>query len=324
MDSLRSIDERIADFSARPDSVLLNSLEAGPHTNYFTIPLLGMVRERFDEPPLLGSGVFVRLADQYFVLTAGHVIRALFPNPQAQLPCREAQFFAVSGLHRRIGSYLPCRVGYRYVHERSIDFGYIEIPPNTARDWQADQKAYVSARRIHVATAAALQDDDHFIISGVPDSLTRHTGERMKQIVLSYFATSLAGRRKAPPCQHPPEPGVECIDLSFDKSALTTKMEDGKHVWTPLMEDTSCVSGGACWKGNDSADPSQWAPEKMQLVGTHCGRLLGYEDGDRSFWFARQMLIGHHLRLLATDYAGTELGRFLFERWPQLRDWPEF
>ncbi len=84
MQSDRSVEERIADFSARPDSVLLNSLHAGPRANFSTISLLGMVRGHSDEPPLLGSGVFVRLADRYFVLTAGHVIQALFPDPKAQ------------------------------------------------------------------------------------------------------------------------------------------------------------------------------------------------------------------------------------------------
>jgi hypothetical protein len=317
MESSRTTEERIADFSTRPDAVLFNSTEVGPRVVLFTIPLLGVPRNLDDEPPLVGSGVFVHLADRYFVFTAGHVIEAL-------LPTRDSHFFAVYGVHRHLRTCPPCRFNSRYVHKRSIDFGYVEISPKTANDWRSERKAWLSHRLIRVATAAELQDDDHFVVSGVPDALTVRTGDAMKLVTLTHFMTSLAGQRGAPPSQWSPESGVECLDLSFDPSVLTTRMIDGKHEPAELLVDTSCMSGGPCWKGNVMPDPSVWRPERMELVATHCGKLVGYEDGDRTFTFARQMLIGNHLRLLATDYAGTSLERFLFERWPQLRYWPEF
>ena len=68
-------------------------------------------------------------------------------------------------------------------------------------------------------------------------------------------------------------------------------------------------------------DPSGWTPTRLRLIGTHAGHLDTVPPGrEKLYGYAREILIGHHLRLLAEDYA--DLRDLIYGEWPALKDWP--
>jgi hypothetical protein len=314
-----SLEERVAQLARRADSILLTTDDTQQALSRYTVPLLAVPQDLSERPPLVGCGVLVRLGDLYFVLTAGHVVRKLLPEA-------DSQFVPVFGAQRHARTCLVARRGYRYDPPRSIDFGYIEVSAVDARAWCAYEKTALGDHSIEVASAEQLQSDDYFVILGTPDALTQDDPNRFYQALsLTHWTTCLAGERNTPRSDlTTAAPGVECLDLAFDDSALGLRVMDGRLEEAPILTEIGGVSGGPCFKGNVLPDPSCWTPRSPRLVATHCGRHVGHKDDGKEFWFARETLIGHHLRLLLSDYADSGLARFLVERWPQLLDWPAF
>lgn len=117
-----------------------------------------------------GSGTFVRLGDQFGVLTAGHVVAGL------------ERATAVAVLHRDEGSQaflnrdvLDLRKEYAGP-ERLPDIGFIRIPPEAASTIEASRRSFynVEANRQAILEMATGGELEAWALSGAPGEFTSY------------------------------------------------------------------------------------------------------------------------------------------------------
>lgn len=319
MSSARSLYDLHPSLRTDPEAVIVTTNDAQQAASLFTVPLLAIPRRFVDPPTHVGCGVFVRLADKYFLLTAGHVVDEL------GLASNDSHFIAVYKRQLSAMSTRAVRSGSRYCRSDSVDFGYIEITFRDAAAWEAGNKIALGSHHITVGRRNDfMTDDDYFIISGTPRSETRlDPAAAFINLFVSTWTAPLAGRRGSQHADHFAAKSVEFVDVALDPSGLIIRCSgNGALSEVPLDAAIEGASGGPCWKANVAQGAESWSPRDIRLIGTHAGRFHTRPDNGAEFWVARQTLVGHHLRLIADEYAGTDTAKFILDRWPQLDDWP--
>jgi hypothetical protein len=303
-----------------PDTILLRD-ETAPlidgRVDLFTVPVTLLTDDGTREWPLEhGSGVLFQFAGRKFLLTAGHVLAAM---PKAKR--------CAVGIRREMHRFAPDalgRVEYRYTPAASksqpsaFDFGFIEFAPGVASAIDATtQKVFASPNSVHVDTAERLvAANDWVVMAGFPDEVAKHRPQASGYALL-YTCTTIAGCGHAPP------------------SVMAAARHQALDLWVP--EDLSVysitgevkgsnvprfagASGGGAWKGG--VRPVQpevpWDEKKMKLIGIHVASTDTIVIDGTNTRFSREVLIGHHLRLIADTTPG--LRDALFAAWPVLTE----
>lgn len=301
----QTFEERAAAFAVRPDAVLMNS---GPDVHDWVRPYTAsfVVQGAPGAPPkLLGSGVFVALGARRFILTAGHCVKE---SGHEAVVITYSQFPRTTAYDLRRGADVS----------EGLDAGYFELSIPEWRTLESEGKVFMNHGRLLVDRGDAFVDDDHYVLAGFPSALgeTPHPGAYLRKF--HFVATSVAGRRNSAPSLFPRAAGVESLDLAVDGRHMTADLlsAEPREVQLP---DLRGASGGPCWKGGvPQNDPATWRAQDMRVIGTHVARTVSYDDTER-WMFARTILIGHHLRLIARDYP--DMSDFIFSTWPVLATW---
>jgi hypothetical protein len=300
------------DLKNEPDAVLLRD-ETVPlidaRLNPFTVALTFLAGDGAGEHPTgNGSGVLVQLEGRKFMLTAGHVLRDIAKAERCAITIRR-------GMHKFAPPSLG-RAEYRF-EKGVLDFGFIEFAPSVASTIEANEKMFAGPNTLLVEPcAASIAANDWMVMAGFPDEVSKKapqaTGYR-----LVHTSTTLAGCGPAPASVLGPD-SHQAIDLWVPENiavySVTGKLEGNR---VPAFAG---ASGGGAWKAG--VRPIQagiaWNVNKLKLVGIHIGSSDSTVLNGTPTRFAREVLIGHHLRLIADTTPA--LRAAVFARWPILND----
>lgn len=297
--------ERLNARLAQPDGIVFRSdIEIVDEISPFVTALVG------PQGPGLGSGVLVSLWERHFILTAGHVVRAV-----QELKGLPVQLVIANQSHN--AKFDLVQRGFVCGNDDDdSDYGFFELPAYDASRVKARDKFFASYKRLHVS--AHLADDDVYVVSGFPADLADR-GLSQTWMKPCFWAAEPAGTRNVPASSGPTSPYVRVIDLCIDpEDGLTLDFWDrNKTPWTLRPKDNvdpmPGVSGGPCWRTFVRDAPETWDPKRLRLVGTHRGHTKDNK-------YARQVGIGHHLQLIATAYPDLK-GR-IYEEWPAVEAYP--
>ncbi len=300
------------DLENEPDAILLRD-ETVPlidsRLNPFTVALTLLVGEGAGEHPTgNGSGVLVQFEGRRFMLTAGHVLREMANAERCAITIRR-------GMHKFAPPSLG-RAEYRF-QKGVLDVGFIELAPSVASTIEANEKMFAGPNTLLVEGRAALvAANDWMVMAGFPEEVSKKaphaTGYR-----LVHTSTTLAGCGPAPASVLGPD-SHQAVDLWVPEDigvySVTGKLEGNK---VPAFAG---ASGGGAWKaGVRPIRPGiAWNVNNLKLVAIHVGSSDSVVLNGRSTRFAREVLIGHHLRLIADRTP--EVRGALFARWPVLND----
>lgn len=300
---MRSQEDQLRDWSKRADAALMNNGAAvSEFVRPYHVAIISANSDKAGRPRWTGSGVLVDLGPRSFILTAGHVVKDAGGDPVG---------LALTEHPRDIKFALPAR-NYVLSDQRG-DFGYFEVPAHDRNTIRSQTKLFAGPERLFVEEAANLEGDDHYVVAGFPGASADDGGPHGLMMRFHLVATSLAGFRGTAASSTPTPTGLQALDLVYNsEAALVSDLMTDDHAAVTLVE-LQGSSGGGCWKGFVVPEPAGWDPSKLRLVGIHCGRTRAKDT------CARQVLIGHHLRLIAHDYA--DMATDTFARWPLLTTW---
>ena len=254
-----------------------------------------------------GTGILVNLWGARFILTAGHCVAERSKGSMlVQIATVESRFE-------------PRMKAVDYEDDsNSKDWGYFRLSEESAEQIRASTKVFASHKRLIVSSRAQAQAiDDCYIIGGFPSAIGARD-ERVHRPGFYLHVGVLAGNagRPAPFLRHR---GLHYVDLLFRKNEQIRKinMDGGPDRLTSLAG----ASGGGCWKSNARL-AANWTAELMQLWGIHTGTFSrDFAEDDEDVGFAREVSIGHVLKLIARD--DPELGVEIFREWPILSETTE-
>lgn len=291
----------------RPESI--RALEE--RLSYHTVPLT-FLRHR---PPIPGSGVLLKIERRYFILTAGHCVHyAKGGEVATSIVNRTHRFYPV----------LPGTASPECDPADAVDVGYFVVAPTDARSFEAYRRFFCSLDRLHVTTSENLtKEKDWMVVGGYPQEYLQ--AEKTTKLTIFHpgmltLVTMIAGQFGAPNSPLPtPRRGMQTIDLVMDvrQNQRIETVEGIREFTPPLLRG---VSGGGCWRAFVQPNPSQWSANGIKLTGIHIASdddAVIAEDG-RPVRFLREVLIGHHLRMIANDFA--ELRETIYSKWPFLED----
>lgn len=291
------------------DAVLFlkhNNARILEYLTYFTVPMF-FFKGNADRSQLLrtdlretGSGVLVKIGDQHLILTAGHCVQAYSHQRCA------------FGVEATPHAYVPERWPHGFVHRGSKDYGYIVVPPTEATRFTAGNRAFATDGRILVTDTKTLTlRNDWMILGGYPAELQRQT-ERGTGARLFVYPTTLAGLGNAPPSDIPVPPGsAEYLDLWVPRFGVDPA-QGYREVEVPLLGG---ASGGGCWQAGVRGSAEPWSTAQLRLSGLHVGSSPNPSPEER---FAREVLVGHHLRLVAEEFEPVR--KTVYDLWPMLQD----
>jgi hypothetical protein len=194
----------------------------------------------------------------------------------------------------------------------------LEIPAEDFAAYHSYGRGYLSPERVLVQPETELRTaNDWMVVAGYPDAVVDKSEAGHGYRLLTY-STTIAGVGQVPASpMRPAHPSMQVLDLCrpLDGQILAFP-GDMYEVEVPSFRG---ASGGGCWKAGVRPDPSKFAANGMRLSGIHIGTTE--EDLDTSIGpclFMREVLVGHHLRLIADTVH--DVRDAVFGHWPQLRD----
>jgi hypothetical protein len=296
---------------AEPDAILLRekvSEKINEFISWYTIPLFFFYGDDLSTPKKQGTGILFHLNRHGFVLTAGHCVRDY-------LDARACAVTITRQRHTFEAKFGRCPFVYR--PETSIDIGVMEIPANKYESYRSYDRNYLEPHRILVHSSADLtRANDWMILGGYPSEIAKPEPGGAGMRLLTY-STTLAGLPPAPLSPlTPPEPSIQAIDLWVPARGLQAFPLHKSDVTLPLFGG---ASGAGCWKTGVRPEPAKFDADKpsLQLSAIHVGSTDPLPQFDHAR-FAREVLIGHHLRLLADTFP--EVRSDVLRSWPSLAD----
>lgn len=284
-------------------------IEQGPaiqeRLNYYTVPIYIFGKQPiFEDIRECGTGILVTLGQRRFIVTAGHCAKSL-----------ESSTYAISVM-KEPHKFTPrlAKIGFRFIPDTAIDYGYAEIPPNHHADFTAGSRIFMGVNRMNVETSAQLTAAlDRMIVAGYPGEMMKLADGRHCSTFF-YNSTIIAGTGSAPPSTISPAAlGMQVVDLSIGRDGQVNTTSGNFE--DMLLPQFSGASGGGCWRSNYQTGV-EWDPDQIKLSAIHIGSSAETEANGKYHRFARQVLIGHHLRLIADDYP--DLRGEMLKQWPQL------
>ena len=257
-----------------------------------------------------GSGVLVKILSRYFILTAGHCISAAGSGK------------IVVGVLSRTHCFVPalCRNAYRCDYGTEHDFGFWEVPAVDASTIKLTDRIFLSETQIAILTHnECMARDDWMILGGYPGEIAvGQTGVKPGARLLAY-STILSGTREAPVSTiGRVHNGHHVVDLWVPKTGnLESTVSPPEPISIPSL---SGASGGGCWLTGLKGKGAAWLPQDMQLVGIHSGSCAEVVINNERHVFAREILLGHHLNLIAHEYE--DLRQHVASLWPSINEFP--
>jgi hypothetical protein len=300
----------IENLLSQPDAIAFRrGREIDQYLNFYNVPFAffrGSIQpENFIDS---GSGVLVKLAKRFFVLTAGHCVTPASAQDANVL-------FVISTQTTRFN---PKIARHACVSDNDYaDFGYFEIHPIDAREMEIRKKIFKNAEGLYVRSSVQLQaENDWMIVSGYPALLKQ---EELSDIdrVGTYFQhylvlSRISGNDSAPPSPLPPSPiGIDVSDVWIPRRGLIDITSGGFQEID--LHQLRGMSGGGFWKTNVRPNTETWNENEMMITGTHFGSRFDVRIEGDDHVFAREVLISNHLRLLADDYP--DLRQEIMDRW---------
>lgn len=296
-----------------PDTTLMtveNDAALTATLTRFTVPLFFFKPETERSLPKpedykgAGSAVLVELFDHHFLLTAGHCVRDYMRGP--------CSFGVVTRRH----CYIPERWLSKYVatEEGGRDFGYILVPKTEVSIFEGGGvRVFAGIDRISPLHSSYLVDqNDWMIISGFPQSIQQETAHGRGVGHLCY-STTIAGTGDVPASTFPtPQGPLNHLDLWVAEGAGILPSEGYRTIDIPTFGG---ASGGGCWQAGVRGHQGIWSPDRLRLTGIH---IASWGDPGCNSRFEREVLIGHHLRLIADTLRPIRYN--IFDRWPCLRE----
>ena len=253
----------------------------------------------------MGSGVLVKIGERLFIITAGHCAEE----------CRRAYATVVAVSTARHSMDLEAiRIGAAYDKGTERDFGYIELSPILESTLDLQRHYFLRPASIMVAPPDDLAVRDWMVLAGFPVERRRLGGTPRFQCGHTFVMTVVAGQGRTIACpKEASAPEIRFIDLFGRAGTEERAVGPDLPVTAPSL---SGVSGGSCWRSFESDYRDAWRPSDMRLIGIHAGTIPGEEPNT---YFAREILIGHHLALIAREYP--DVRDFILERWPSVADY---
>src|SRR5207244_9269710 len=151
-----------------------------------------------------------------------------------------------------------------------------------------------------------------------PRALVEESEDGHAYRMLAY-STTIAGLGGVPASVIPsPHPSMRVLDLCRPLAGqlLTFPTGELRDYRLPSLKG---ASGGGCWKSGVRPEPSAFDVHAIRLSGIHIGATKNPADTHIGpCLFMREVLVGHHLRLIADTVP--EVRERAFDYWPQLRD----
>lgn len=296
----------------RPDGVIYRSdTVIDEFVKPFTVSIISPHPRREDGRPhenrWIGSGFLVQLWERYFILTAGHVVRDV-----QRLRGAAVNLVIAAAIHDARFLLEPRNFICSDDPGDDADFGYFELHAVDARRVLADDKVIAHRRRVEVCTV----ENDLYAICGFPRHRVIDAIPGQTFVGHHRLTTAAAGFRSIPTAPAA-RPGIQVLSVSIDDSEIVLdRSADGESITLKdAVESLSGTSGGPCWRMHaPSAEGEAWTPESMKVVAIHRG------TDPSAYRFAREVSVGHHLKLIAEDY--TELHDRIMHEWPLVQNYP--
>jgi hypothetical protein len=241
-----------------------------------------------------GTGVLVSLNGRHFMLTAGHCIEDLAQHTFAISICDKPHTFQPRFVRTGVDT-----AGGR-------DWGYAEIAPADVVTIESQNAVFLAASRLMVMDATALQaEGEILVLYGYPDAVVVKTGSGDVGMTDYYIGSSVTAAA-------PIEAAVQHVNMDLMDVRDVTQ-DSRPAVEVPRLRG---LSGAGCWNTRLKPSDETWVPRSVRLVGIH----VGSTDEKGARW-GREILVGHHLRMIAADYP--DLRETILGTWPALQTWTE-
>jgi hypothetical protein len=263
-------------------------------------PFLAMLLSGFpkEQASIKGTGVFIRLRERFFILTAGHCVKDLQRDAE-----KRTLGLGLLGPRTGIG---PTIIRTEYDCDGERDVGVLELSAVDAKRIRTATSNYflrMDELAIgHVADVAP--HDDAYVVAGYPGSL--YEDYRNGRWVIQSGGLALLASPRFP---GESSGDTRYIELPYSDRGGTNVMSREHETISPI--DLAGCSGGGCWSLGSSMDP--WFTDRMRLIGIHVGR--DQRHGEPRL---REVLVGHHLALIGKRIDGMN---WLFDEHPCLQDW---
>ncbi len=274
---------------------------AKDYAEQFSVPIIHFVDGGAD---WMGSGVLVELFDRHFILTAGHCVRDTRNWDSVHVGISQTR-------HRFDVRFSRGHMTYRNEANQPFrDHGYFELDRASA-DWIASMnKIFMGAGRLSAAGTDISQELGGIaVLSGFPGSVANQTG----QGVGSRFLACGVFLPDMMPCAEGGNPTPFDAGQSVDICVTDQMLRDNSGSWS--LEDFPALegaSGGGFWLPEVANRDTEL---RLKLAGIRVGRVL-VPPSVPGFIRFREVLVGHHLRLIADEHE--DLRESIFEMWPGL------
>jgi hypothetical protein len=295
-----------------PDAVLMlkeNDRALLEFITPYTVPIIFFAqdakRETLSDLDVddVATGILIEIGGQHFIATAGHCVRKY----------RRTKLNAF-GVSTNPHCYIPEKWPNEFVDDDSTgeDYGYIHIPSTEVSNFTSGKCVFAGMNRIQPMTSEEIRaKNDWMIISGYPFLIQEQREDRFGARLLMY-PTTLSATGEAPPSTLPVRNCIEHADLWVPRNTAVMPAEDYESTEVPLLGG---ASGGGCWLAGVRNSSSPWVVSNLRLVGTHA---ISTKDIMVTHKFAREISIGHHLRLIADKMPVVR--KHILDRWPFLGD----
>lgn len=253
-------------------------------------------------PGMLASAVYFKTRRRYFLLTAGHVARDVAERGESHFQI--------------VVSTSPNRFRPKVASARDhsvVDAGYLEIAGHDANTVDAKGYVFVAPKNVRVfSRAELLQQRDALIVGGYPGALAHATDRGPLAVSLQFLGVIPSD---TPQSNWFPDPAnTEVVHLGLSAEGASIRSATAGR--TTTLPSLSGVSGGGCWTAAVEASP--WQASLMKLVAIHAATVNNNVAGAKPPRFAREVLVGYHLRMLCDDFE--DVRAELLEIHPRLLD----
>jgi hypothetical protein len=256
------------------------------------------------KPIISGTGVLVRVGENYFVFTAGHCVKFVEDSSRVLI--------AADGIKR--GLRLPIIKTFRFHTETNggFDYGIIEVPGMFCRELE-DVQAFDVVYPFNMITAnETLPEDNIILISGYPSA----SGSWDKN-QFGMSITTMGGPINFYNCKPYEQPsnvpligGIETLELELKRSDIQIFIDEGKISKDP--DDLRGMSGCGAWILPNTQDVK---PEAAKLFAFLYGHITQERDGE-NYIILRMVKSSSHINLIYDNYP--TLRERILEEWPEL------
>jgi|GEM_PF-2778735 len=198
------------------------------------------------------SGVFLRIGDDYFILTAAHDLKAIVEN----------NIYLYVGWSEEEAVPVPIHDSVFQTSEEELwDIAIIKLSSESAKSIAS------SSRPISLSQIASkwTSDDGFFLVSGYPQEWLAVLPDRIESSPLNYLCRPYRGD-ELPTHSFQFDPAIH-FRLEFQQRAYSSRTNGESHL--PATDGIKGISGcGVWWISGYTPDAlKSWNPSAVQLMG---------------------------------------------------------